>query len=173
VRFLVANPGAMLAAPEDAVAEMRKEKDWAKIAARVVPLDLKMGEKAQREIAGVSLATRRTLHSGKKEEPMNLMYRFRFNGWSVFHEGDADATLDEYRGFGLAEARIDLALVHFWFPLHPEMAKLLQEVIRPAHIGLTHLPVRLESDAPSKIDMVRQYYNDIFLLLPGMAVRTF
>ena len=49
--------------------------------------------------------------------------------------------------------KIDLALVHFWFPLHPEMAKLLQEIIQPAHIGLTHLPIRLESDAPGKIDM--------------------
>jgi L-ascorbate metabolism protein UlaG (beta-lactamase superfamily) len=173
VRFLGANPGAMLAAPEDAVAEMRKEAGWPKIAARVVSLGLKMGEKAQREIAGVSLAACRTLHSGKKEEPMNLMFRFRLNGWSTFHEGDADATLDEYRGFGLAEAEIDLALVHFWFPLHPEMAKLLQEVIRPAHIGLTHLPIRLESDAPGKIDMVRHYYKDIFLLLPGIPVKTF
>ncbi len=173
VRFLGANSGAMLTAPQDAVAEMRKETGWAKIASRVVPLDLKMGEQAQREIAGVSLAACRTLHSGKKEEPMNLMFRFRLNGWSVFHEGDADATLDEYRDFGLAEAEIDLALVHFWFPLHPEMAKLLQEVIRPAHIGLTHLPIRLESDAPSKIDMVRHYYKDIFLLLPGMPGKTF
>ncbi len=173
VRFLETNPEAMLAVPEDAVAEMRKEAGWPKIAARVVPLGFKMGEKAQREIAGVSLAACRTLHSGKKEEPMNLMFRFRLNGWNVFHEGDADATLDEYRGFGLAEAKIDLALVHFWFPLHPEMAKLLQEVIRPAHIGLTHLPIRLESDAPSKIDMVRQHYKDIFLLLPSIPVRTF
>jgi ankyrin repeat protein/L-ascorbate metabolism protein UlaG (beta-lactamase superfamily) len=172
-RFLEANPGATLLAPEDAVAEMRREAAWPKIATRVASLDLALGEQAQREIAGVSLAACRTLHSGQKKEPLNLMYRFCLDGWNVFHEGDADATLDEYRGFGLAEAKIDLALVHFWFPLHPDMAKLLQEVIEPAHIGLTHLPIRLESDAPSKIDMVRQYYKDIFLLLPGMPAKTF
>ena len=172
-RFLEANPAARLLAPEDAVAEVRKEANWSRIAARVVSLDLKIGEKAQHEIAGVSLAACRTLHSGKREEPMNLMFRFRFNGWSVFHEGDADATIDEYRVFGLEKARIDLALVHHWFPLHPEMAKLLQEVIRPSHIGLTHLPVRLEGDAPSKIDMVRQHYQDIFLLLPGIPAKKF
>jgi L-ascorbate metabolism protein UlaG (beta-lactamase superfamily) len=173
VRALESSPQAMLVAPEDAVAEMRKEQDWPRVAARVVPLDLKIGEKAEREITGISLAACRTLHSGQREEPMNLMFRLRLNGWRVFHEGDADATLDEYRKFGLEEAKIDLALVHFWFPLHPEMAKLLQEVIQPAHIGLTHLPVRLESDAPGKIDMVRQYYKDIFLLLPGMPAKTF
>ncbi len=173
VRFLKASPGTTLAAPEDAVAEMRKQAEWAKIAARVVSLDLKIGEQEQREIAGIPLAACRTLHSGKRVEPMNLMYRLRLNGWGIFHEGDADATLDEYRGFGLEEAEIDLALVHFWFPLHPDMAKLLQEIIRPEHIGLTHLPIRLENDAPGKIDMVRKNYQDIFLLLPGMPVKVF
>jgi hypothetical protein len=44
----------------------------------------------------------------------------------------------------------------------------LQEVLKPDHIGLTHLGIRLEGDAPGKIDMVRKYYKDIFLLLPGM-----
>jgi len=172
VRFLEACPEAILLAPQDAVADMSKEASWSKIAARAVSVDLKVGEKEQREIAGVSLAACRTLHSGKQEEPMNLMYRLKLNGWSVFHEGDADATLDEYRGFGLEGAKTDLALVHFWFPLHPDMAKLLQEVMRPPHVGLIHLPIRLESDAPGKIDMVRHYYQDIFLLLPGMPVKT-
>jgi hypothetical protein len=30
-----------------------------------------------------------------------------------------------------------------------------------------------EGDAPGKIDMVRRYYQDIFLLLPEMPVKTF
>jgi hypothetical protein len=36
-----------------------------------------------------------------------------------------------------------------------------------------HLPVRLEGDAPGKIDQVRQFYKDIFLLLPGMPAKGF
>jgi len=31
----------------------------------------------------------------------------------------------------------------------------------------------MTGDAPSKIDMVRQHYKDIFLLRPGMPVKTF
>lgn len=104
---------------------------------------------------------------------MNLMYSLRFGGWQIFHEGDSDATLDEFREFGLGGSAIDLALVHYWFPLVPETATLLQEVLRPAHIGLTHLPVRLEGDASGKINQVRSHYRDIFLLLPGMPVKLF
>jgi L-ascorbate metabolism protein UlaG (beta-lactamase superfamily) len=171
VRYLEASPGTTVIAPEDAVAEMRKEAGWTKIAPRVIPIDLKVNEEKKLNLSGISLTACRTLHSGKREAPMNLMYLLQLNGWNVFHEGDADASLDEYRSFGLEGAKIDLALVHFWFPLHPEMAKLLQDVLKPEHIGLTHLPIRLENDAPGKIDMVRQYYNDIFLLLPGMPVK--
>jgi L-ascorbate metabolism protein UlaG (beta-lactamase superfamily) len=173
VRYLEAFPGATLMAPADAVAEMRKEAGWTKIAPHVVSFDLKVNSKKKRDLPGFSLTAFRTLHSNKQETPMNLMYMLQFDGWSIFHEGDSEATIDEYRGFGLGGAPIDLALVHFWFPLAPETAKLLQEVLKPAHVGLTHLPIRLENDAPVKINMVRQYYQDIFLLLPGMKVRTF
>ena len=175
VRFLEANPKARLAAPADAVAEMRRSApDWAKIAGRVVSVDLKVDEKERRDVAGIALVAFRTRHSGgTPEAPMNLMFLLELGGWRVFHEGDSDATIDQYRGFGLEQPAIDLALVHFWFPLDPEKAKLLQEVLRPKHIGLIHLPIRLEGDAPAKIDMVRRNYPDIFLLLPGMPDKTF
>lgn len=173
-RFLESSRTASLVAPADAVQELqRAATKWQQLAPRVVSLDLKVNETAKRDLVAVSLSAFRTLHSGKREAPMNLMYLVELNGWRIFHEGDADATNDEYRGFGLASAPLDLALVHFWFPLDPDAAKLLQEILKPKHIGLTHLPIRLESDAPSKIEMVRQHYQDIFLLLPGMPTKTF
>ena len=104
---------------------------------------------------------------------MNLMYVLDFGGWRVFHEGDSPRAPTDSAGFRWEQARIDLALVHFWFPLDPDGARFLQEVLRPEHIALTHLPVRLEGDAPGKIELVRRYYRDIFLLLPGMPTRTF
>ncbi len=173
-RYLEAFPKVVLAAPADAVEDLRtRAANWAKLAPRVVVFDLTVGEQATRTVAGFTLTAYRTWHSGQRESPMNLMYSLRFGGWQIFHEGDSDATLDEFREFGLGGSAIDLALVHFWFPLVPETATLLQEVLRPAHIGLTHLPVRLEGDAPGKIDQVRSHYRDIFLLLPGMPVKLF
>jgi L-ascorbate metabolism protein UlaG (beta-lactamase superfamily) len=173
-RYLAKFPECVLVAPADAVAEMCKAAaEWPKIKPHVVSIDLKVGEKEKRDLSGISLTAFRTLHSGDRESPMNLMVQFELGDWRVFHEGDSTVKTDECQNFGLGSAPIDLALVHFWFPLEPNAARLLQEVLKPDHIALMHLPVRLEGDAPGKIDQVRKYYKDIFLMLPGMPARVF
>ncbi len=84
------------------------------------------------------------------------------------NEGDSAGKLATFKGLGLEEENIDLALVHFWFPLHPEGEKIILEVLKPDHVGLIHLPKKLKSDAPSKIDAVKSNYKDIFLFVePG------
>jgi len=172
VRYMEARPEPVLLAPSDAVEAMRKAAaDWMKIAPRIVSLDLKVGEKEKKDVKQIPVTAFRTLHSGDREAPMNLMYLFELDGWSVFHEGDSTGNPEAYQGFGLGSARVDLALVHYWFPLDPNASRFLQEVLKPSHIALIHLPIRLESDAPSKIDQVRKYYKDIFLLLPGLPAK--
>ncbi len=172
--YLAEVPGPILVAPTDAVREMRNvAADWAKIEPRVKALDMKVGEKAALEPNEIPVMALRTLHSGNREAPMNIMYVFAVNGWRVFHEGDSPGNCAEYRAFGLGGAPIDLALVHFWFPLEPDCARFLQEIIQPDHIALMHLPIRQESTAPDKIEQVRDSYQDLFLLLPGMPAREF
>ena len=173
VRYLERVEGPRLVAPADAVEKMRAvASDWARIAPRVVSLDLPVGGKAERAVGPVTLTALRTLH-GQQDSPMNLMYLVDLGDWRVFHEGDSPGVPEEPATFRREETRVDLALVHFWFPLNPDCARFLQEALRPDHIALTHLPVRLEGDAPGKIDMVRKYYRDILLLVPGTPARTF
>jgi L-ascorbate metabolism protein UlaG (beta-lactamase superfamily) len=174
VRYLETLPGPLLLAPPDAVAEMRKvAADWKRIEPRVVSLEIKVGEKETRDLKEIFVTAFRTLHSGDRESPMNFMYLFELNGWRVFHEGDSTGKPEVYQGFGLDGTPVDLALVHYWFPLEPSCARFLQDVLKPGHIALTHLPIRLEGDAPGKIDQVRQFYKDIFLLLPRMPSKVF
>jgi L-ascorbate metabolism protein UlaG (beta-lactamase superfamily) len=173
-RYVATFPGVILLAPADAAAELRRvTTEWPSIAPRVVSLEAKPGEKTRREPNQIPVTAFRTLHSGDQESPMNFMYLFELNGWRVFHEGDSTGKTDEYQSFGLGSAPVDLALVHFWFPLEPNCARFLQEVLKPDHIALMHLPIRLEDDAPGKIDLVRKYYKDIFLMLPGLPVQVF
>jgi len=174
VRYLETFPEATLLAPADAVAEMREAAaDWTRIEKRVVPLDLKVGEIEKRDLKQIPVTAFRTLHSGDLESPMNLMYLIELGGWRVFHEGDSTGKPEAFRDFGLDSAPVDLALVHYWFPLEPNCARFLQEGLKPDHIALTHLRIRLEGDAPGKIDLVRKFYKDIFLLLPGMPDKVF
>jgi L-ascorbate metabolism protein UlaG (beta-lactamase superfamily) len=173
-RYMEAIPGPILLAPADAVAELRKAAaDWGKIEPRVISIEAKPREKAQRKFHRIPVTAFRTLHSGDLESPMNLMYLFELDGWRVFHEGDSTGKVDEYRDFGLGSVPVDLALVHYWFPLEPNCARFLQDVLKPGHIALMHLPVRLEGDAPGKIDQVRAYYKDIFLMMPGTPLKVF
>jgi L-ascorbate metabolism protein UlaG (beta-lactamase superfamily) len=169
VRFLETQMDAILVAPSDAVSELRKAaSDWTKLEPRVISLDLENGDFRRLKAAGIPITAVRTLHSGGGESPMNLMYLFEIGGRRVFHEGDSTGKPEVFKGFGLESAALDLAVVHYWFPLEPNMSKYLQEVFQPDHIALGHLPIRLEIDAPGKINMVRKYYKDIFLLLPGI-----
>lgn len=174
VRYLESRPEPVLVAPADAVEAMRRAaSDWTKIGPRVVPIDLKVGEKERRTLKGVTVTACRTLHSGDLDAPMNLMYIIELNGRRVWHEGDTNGKPEVFRAFGLDKTSVDLAVVHFWLPLEPNAARFLQEDLKAAHIALAHLPVRLEGDAPGKIDLVRAYYKDIFLLLPGTPTKTF
>ncbi len=169
VRFLESRPDVVLAAPADAVAELRQaSSDWSRLESRVISIDLEPGDFRRLTAAGIPVTAVRTLHSGDRDSPMNLMYLFEIGGRRIFHEGDSNGKPDVFKGIGLESAPLDLAVLHYWFPLEPNMSKYLQEVFQPDHIALGHLPIRLESDAPGKIDLVRQYYKDLRLLLPGM-----
>lgn len=169
VRYLENRPGPALLAPADAVEAMRQAAaDWARIGARVTAVDLKVGEKRSLDPKGIPVTACRTLHSGDLDTPMNLMYLFDLDGRRVWHEGDTNGKPEIFQAFGLDKTLMDLAVVHFWFPLEPNCTRFLQEDLKVGHIALSHLPIRLEGDAPSKIEPVRQHYKDIFLLLPGM-----
>jgi L-ascorbate metabolism protein UlaG (beta-lactamase superfamily) len=173
LRFLESRRDAVLVAPADAVAAMRSAAaDWPQVAPRVIAIEGSVGDRGMHAVRGVSVTTFRTRH-GSSETPPNLMYLVDLNRWRLFHEGDSPGDVEEYKRFGLGTERVDLALVHQWFAFEPACAAFLQQVLRPDHIALTHLPIDREVETPAKLDAVRKSHIDIFLLLPGMAPKEF
>jgi len=64
--------------------------------------------------------------------------------------------------------QIDLALVHFWFPLQPNGKQILQTILKPVHIGLVHIPIRMNYQIAGQLAPVQHEYGDIFpLITPG------
>ena len=108
-----------------------------------------------------------------REDPQNLMYLVDMDGRTVFHEGDSDGHPDTFGRFDLRERHIDLSLVHFWFPTNLEAERILLEILRADHVGLFHLPIRLEGEAPETIAQVSQDYPDMFLLTDAGETRSF
>jgi L-ascorbate metabolism protein UlaG (beta-lactamase superfamily) len=173
-RFMQHNRKTVLIMPRDIVEELKTSStDWGKIRKRVKGVDIEVNSAKDLMFKTIKLRVYRTLHSGDRESPWNFMYLLSFNGWKVFHEGDSDGKMETYRQLGFQDLEIDLALVHFWFPLHPVGSEFLQKVAKPHHIALIHLPLELYEDAPTKIDLVKQYYTDIFLLKESMETRVF
>jgi L-ascorbate metabolism protein UlaG (beta-lactamase superfamily) len=165
-RFMENNPNALFIAAKDAVTAMKYNiKDWGSVQNRVFPFELEPGETAEKTVGEIAVKVFRTLHSGDLESPHNLMYLIKMGGRTIFHEGDSAGKLAAFKGTGLDKEKIDLALVHFWFPLHPDGERIVLEILKPDHVGLIHLPKRLESDAPSKIDAVKSRYKNIFLFV--------
>jgi len=174
-RYLETHPGPIFVAPADAVEAMRKTApNWPEIASRVISIDLEIRGSVRKEPAGIPLTIIRTTHS-TTPWPMNLMYLIDLNGWRVFHEGDAAGRPDDYRGLGLESAPVDLAVVLYFWPIHPHLPfrGFLLELLKPDHIALGHLNIKEEGVAEGKIDAVRQRYKDIFVLLPGMPAKVF
>jgi L-ascorbate metabolism protein UlaG (beta-lactamase superfamily) len=175
VRYMESYPRPILLAPSDVVTEIRgAASDWPKIEARIIPIDLKVGENVKRKVADIPMTIIRTTHDNSTQ-PMNLMYLLEVNGWRVFHEGDASGKPDQFRGLGFETNPVDLAVVQYAWPLHPHLPwrRFFQDTLKMNHIALGHVNGTLLSTAESKIDKVRKYYKDIFVLLPGMPVKVF
>jgi len=147
-RFLLGNPRAVLVAPMDAVEMLRDSAEhWSVYEDRVVPIDLGVGEHSTRVHAGIQVHAFRTLHSGERESPMNVMYRVEMGGWTVFHEGDSDYEVNSFRAVVEEGVAIDLALVHFWFPFS-EVGRQILDILAPEHVGLIHYPIEELEDFP-------------------------
>jgi len=174
-RYLEAHPESILVAPADAVEAMRKiAPNRPAIASRVISLDLEIRESVRKNPAGIPLTIIRTTH-GTTPWPMNHMYLIDLNGWRVFHEGDASGRPDDYKGLGLESAPVDLAVVQYFWPIHPHLPfrGFLLDLLKPGHIALGHVDIKEEGVAEGKIGEVRRRYKDIFVLLPGLPPKVF
>lgn len=175
VHYMETRSEPILVVPADAAEKMRSVgSDWDKIESRVVIIDLEIGETLKMEAENVPVTVLRTTH-GTSRRPMNLMYLIEVNGWRVFHEGDASGKADDYLAFGLDTVHFDLAIMQCSWPTHPHRPYRLffQNEFKADHIALAHVNIGDEGDAESRTEDVRKYYNDIFVLLPGLPTKIF
>lgn len=175
MQYMLARTEPILVVPEDAAEKIRAvSSDWAEIESRVVVVDLDPGETIKTEVAAIPMTIFRTTH-GTSTWPMNLMFQLEVGGWRVLHEGDASGKADDYLALGLDTTNFDLAVMQHSWPMHPHQPyrHFFQNDFNADHIALGHVALKREETAESELDKVRKYYNDIFVLLPGMPKRVF
>jgi L-ascorbate metabolism protein UlaG (beta-lactamase superfamily) len=174
LRFLERNPDAVLVAAADAAAAIQfVVEDRPGIRERVISIELEPGTVSEREVAGIRLKIFRTLHSGNREAPQNLMYLVDLNGRTVFHEGDSDGSLATFARLNPGQEKIEVALVHYWYPTNPDGSVILADYLGAEHVGLFHLPIERQPEAPAVLETIAPDYEDIFFLIEPGARKTF
>jgi L-ascorbate metabolism protein UlaG (beta-lactamase superfamily) len=140
-RFLAANPQARLVAPVDVVETLKGLPAWGSYEDRVIPLTLVVGESQELAVGGIRVKAVRTLHSGERDSPMNLMYLVQMDGWALFHDGDSNHLPETFRTAMDGAPPLDLAVVGDWFPTSGEGKLILDEILKSRFVGLGHRPL--------------------------------
>lgn len=93
----------------------------------------------------------------------NVGYLIEIGGLKVLHVGDADPTIENYRGQRLGEERVDIAIVPFWYLLGEN--DRVRQLIQPRVWVATHVPP--SDTAKVRQDVLRRLTGAIVLTTPG------
>jgi L-ascorbate metabolism protein UlaG (beta-lactamase superfamily) len=86
-------------------------------------------------------------HGGRTwAEFRNLGHIVELGGVKILHVGDADMDPALYAKFRLAEEKIDIALIPYWFMINEEGQRAIREHIRPKKIVAFHLAAGREDE---------------------------
>ena len=73
------------------------------------------------------------------QKTQNYAYIVEVNGWKVLHVGDADVNADVIQGHNLADANIDIALIHDLFPVKKENYVDLLKLMNVKKVAFIHM----------------------------------
>ncbi len=132
-RFLSSNPLPFLSSGQ-AVERLRA------VGAPPTAISPGPGEAAVVEAAGITVRTLDLHHGPGGVE--NLGFLIEVEGLKILHIGDTEATLEDFKPLGLAEAGIDVALLPVWYLTEPQWREVVVEAIRPGRIVAMHLAER-------------------------------
>ncbi len=80
------------------------------------------------------------LHHGRKLTVENIGFLIHAGGRTMLHMGDTEATATDLSPFGLANKKIDVAFVPFWYLLTDGWQRAIRKQVAPEHIVVMHLP---------------------------------
>jgi L-ascorbate metabolism protein UlaG (beta-lactamase superfamily) len=139
--YLRHNPKASLVSSEQVVDEVKKNfSDYAAIQSRMQSATPAVGEKVTMKVAGVELEILGLAHGSERFRWIqNLGHVITLGGKKILHIGDADTSIETFEKFNLDEAKIDIAILPFWFLLGKEGQVIINQHIKPRQIIAVHI----------------------------------
>ena len=149
IKYLTQNSAVQLFAPNQAVEQLKSQKGFADVQARVNAILLAKDEKAKQiPYKNLLVEAVRIPHAGwpQRADVENIV--FRVGGQKtvrVMHMGDADPDEEHYKPHQKFwhSHRTDMVFAPYWFGLMPSGQKILQEVINAEKAVGVHVPTAL------------------------------
>jgi L-ascorbate metabolism protein UlaG (beta-lactamase superfamily) len=139
--YLVNNPKTIFVSTKQATDAFAKYyKDFSKISSRLKGFSPQEGEKIHLSHEGIDI-TMILLHHGRNRriKITNLGFIISVGGKRFLHMGDSEIILSEMKIYDLAEEKIDVAFVPYWYFTSDKYKPALQKGIGAKHVIPMHL----------------------------------
>ena len=138
--FLQNNPGVTFISTNQARQALEKVfSGYAEIAGRVRGLHPAEGATAHESVDGITMEIF-NLHHGRNSTVENLGFLMEIKGRKIFHMGDAESTSSDLEPLALADKKIDLAFIPFWYLVEGSWRETIRLAVAPRRIVVMHLP---------------------------------
>jgi L-ascorbate metabolism protein UlaG (beta-lactamase superfamily) len=153
--YLKGNPKAMFASSEQAVGEVAKSSpDYEGVRSRIRPIIHEWKKTSELNHEGIRVRFLGLRHGSERfKDIQNLGHVIEIGGKKLLHIGDADMTAENFSAFNLAQEKIDIAFIPYWFLMSEDGRKLVREQFNPKNIIAVHVP---PAEAQAVIDQLRK-----------------
>jgi len=108
-----------------------------------------------------------TTHVGNFSTTENMAYLVNLGSKKILHIGDARLTEDNFAELGLADLNIDVLIVPHWDVLTTEGQSVINDIIKPKHLIVNHLPLNTSIVS----DIKSAFRNETVLLDEGDSLK--
>lgn len=157
--YLHGNPKAIFASSEQAVGDVAKNfAEYEKVKSRIKPVTHEWKKSTEVNLDGIKIKFLGLRHSGERfKDIQNFGHVIEIGGKKLLHIGDADMTVENFAAFNLAQEKIDIAFIPYWFLTSEEGRKLVREQFNPRQIIAVHIP---PAEAQAVIDQLKKDLPD-------------
>ena len=163
--YLKSNPRSVFASSGQAVDEVAKNfAGYEKVRPQIRPIAHEWKKSSEIDQEGVKIKFLGLRHSGERfKDIQNLGHLITIGGKKLLHIGDADMTAENFSAFNLAQEKIDVAFIPYWFLISEQGRTLVREQFNPKHIIAVHIPpaeaediiAQLRKDIPDAISFTK------------------
>ncbi len=173
-RFLVNNPKAVLVTnsqTDSVLGRIYKQDPELKRPGQVKIMTAPLFGTETYESDGLKVKCLVMRHMGKDDYKVeNLGLLIELGGKKILHIGDAGWEDANFEGFNLQDENIDIAFIHYWFLLDCEGRRIIETMIRPKKIVVTHVPY---DELRRDYKRIKEYYPDVEVFLNHMEKKVY